>query len=414
MARFLTLDDFDVAGKTVLLRVDINVPYDPETGRISDSERLRAHAYTVRELADKKARVVVLAHQGRKGDPDFIHLDQHAMLLSRHSGKPVSFIDDIVGEKARSSIRGLREGGVLLLDNVRFLDDETLEKPASEHAKSMIVEALAPLGDLFVNDAFSAAHRSHASIVGFAQVMPSAAGRVMERELKACERALNPERPNMFILGGAKPDDCIAMMKHMFNRDLLDRVLSCGLVGQLILAARGIDLGAENEALLEKKKALKLLPEVERIDAKYGGKIEAPVDVAVEADGLRLELPVGDLPTPHLIMDIGSETARKYSQILREARTVVVKGPAGVYERDEFKAGTRKLLEAVSQLKAFTLIGGGDTSVAAEKLGFRESDFSYISIAGGALITYLSGEPMPGVEALREAAERFKPEMGST
>ncbi|MGC8848973.1 MAG: phosphoglycerate kinase, partial [Candidatus Bathyarchaeia archaeon] len=305
MAKLLTLDDFNVAGKTVLLRVDINVPYDPETGRISDSERLRAHAHTVRELADKKAKVVVLAHQGRKGDPDFIHLNQHATLLSKHSGKPVGFIDDIIGEKAESSIRRLKEGEVLLLDNVRFLEDETLEKPAPEHAKSMIVKALSPLGDLFVNDAFSAAHRSHASIVGFTQVMPSAAGRVMERELKACERALNPERPNMLILGGAKPDDCIAIMRHMLSKDLLDRVLSCGLVGQLILAARGVDLGAENKAFLEKKKALALLPKVEEIDMKYGGKIEAPVDVAVEANGVRLELPVSALPTPHPIMDIG-------------------------------------------------------------------------------------------------------------
>lgn len=408
MTRFLTLDDVDVAGKTVLLRVDINVPYDPEAGRISDSERLRAHADTVRELADKGAKVVVLAHQGRRGDPDFIHLGQHATLLSKHSGKPVSFVDDIVGEKAESSIRKLKKGEVLLLDNVRFLDDETLEKPASEHAESKIVKTLAPLGDLFVNDAFSAAHRSHASIVGFTRVMPSAAGRVMERELKACEKALNPEKPNMFILGGAKPSDCISIMKHMLSKDILDRVLSCGLVGQLILAARGAKLGAENEAFLEKKKALPLLSEIEEMDRRYRDKIEAPIDVAVEVDDTRRELSVDDLPTGHLIMDIGCRTVRKYSEILKDARTVVVKGPAGVYEKDEFQTGTRRLLETVAQLKAFTLIGGGDTSVAAERLGFRRSDFSYVSIAGGALITYLSGKPMPGVEALQEAAKRFK------
>ncbi|MEM2123111.1 MAG: phosphoglycerate kinase [Candidatus Bathyarchaeia archaeon] len=411
MAEFLTLDDFNVAGKTVLLRVDINVPYDPGTGRISDSERLRAHAETVKELADKRARVVILAHQGRRGDPDFIHLDQHAKLLSKHTGKQVGFIDDVVGEKAESSIRRLRGGEILLLDNVRFLDDETLEKPVSEHSRSIIVEALAPLGDLYVNDAFSAAHRSHASIVGFTQVMPSAAGRVMEHELKACEKALNPERPNMFILGGAKPEDCISIMRHMLSKGLLDMVLSCGLVGQLVLAARGVDLGVENKAFLEKKKALPLLSKIEELDRKHGDKIEAPMDVAVEADGVRLELPVGDLPTQHLIMDIGSETVRRYSEILRKARTVVVKGPAGVYEKDEFKTGTRKLLEVVSRLKAYTLIGGGDTSVAAEQLGFSKSAFSYVSIAGGALITYLSGEPMPGVEALREAAKRFKPQI---
>lgn len=409
MVEFLTLDDVDIAGKTVLLRVDINVPYDPETGKISDSERLRAHAETVKELADRKGKVVILAHQGRRGEPDFIHLYQHATLLSRHSGKPVTFIDDIIGEKAKFSIRRLKEGEVLLLDNVRFLEDETVEKPASEHAKSRIVEALAPLGDLFVNDAFSAAHRSHASIVGFTEVMPSVAGRVMERELKACEKALNPERPNMFILGGAKPNDCISIMKHMLSRNILDRVLSCGLVGQLILAARGVELGVENEAFLEKKKALSLLPEIEEMDRKYGEKIEAPIDVAVEADDTRRELPVEDLPTEHLIMDIGSKTVERYSETLKEAKTVVVKGPAGVYEKDKFKVGTRKLLETVSQLKAFTLIGGGDTSVAAERLGFRKEDFSYVSIAGGALITYLSGKPMPGVEALQKAAKRFKP-----
>lgn len=406
MNGFLTLDDVDVKSKVTLVRVDLNVPYDPQTGLIQESERVKAHAETIRELSDKGARVVVLAHQGRRGDVDFIHLTQHAKLLSERVGKPVAFVDDVVGEKAAQAIQRLKDGEILLLDNVRILDDETVEKSVEEHGESLIVKALAPLADLFVNDAFSAAHRSHASIVGFTVKLPSVAGRVMEREIKSCERALKPERPNIFVLGGAKPDDCVKIMAHMLERGVLDEALTCGLLGQLCLKAGGVDLGQPSIGLLEKKGFLNLIPTLQSLRGRYGDQVVCPVDVAEEVDGRRVERSLEELPCEGLIMDIGGKTVEKYRKSLKRARTIVVKGPAGVYEKKGFDRGTRLLLEEVKRSKAYTLIGGGDTSVAMSILGFKPEDFSYVSLAGGALITYLSGEDMPGVRALKNAAKR--------
>ncbi len=400
MPPFRTIDDVQVSDKLVLVRVDINVPYNPETKKIQDSERLRAHAQTLRELAEKGAKVVALAHQGRKGDPDFIHLDQHATLLTQHTGEQVIFVEDVIGPRALDAIKNLKGGSILLLDNVRFLEDETVEKPLEEQSRSQIVTALSPLADLFVNDAFSVAHRAHASVIGFAATLPTIAGRVMERELKSCQAALQPERPAVIILGGAKPDDCMKIMKYMLNEGALDKALTCGLLGQLMLKATGVSLGRQNEDFLERKQYLKLVPDLVRIYRDYEGKVEVPQDVAEEDEGRRVERKVPGLPCKGLIMDIGEGTISRYREILRSAKTVIAKGPAGVYEKSGFEKGTRAIFEAMRDIKAYTLIGGGDTSVAVEKLGFALESYSYVSIAGGALITYLSGKPMPGVEAL--------------
>ncbi|MEM5794583.1 MAG: phosphoglycerate kinase [Candidatus Aenigmatarchaeota archaeon] len=407
---FLTLDEAKVANKTVLLRVDINVPYDLEKKEIQDSERIREHAKTIRELSDKKAKVVILAHQGRKGDPDFIHLNQHAKLLSKYVGKEVQFINDIIGEKAVKRIKSLKPGEILLLDNVRFLDEETEEKSPKEHAKSKLVKKLSKLAEIFVNDAFSASHRSHASIVGFTEVLPSYAGRIMEKELKSEERALDPLGTNVFVLGGAKPDDCLNIIDYMFKNKpgSIEKVLTCGTVGEIFLAAKGYDLGKETKEFFAKKGFDKLIEQAKGLLQNYELEIELPVDVAFEENGTRKEIPVENLPVEKLLQDIGSETAKKYSEIIKKARTVVVKGPAGVYEKQGFEVGTKLILEAIANSKAFSLIGGGDTLVAIEKLGIDKNKFSYISLGGGALITSLSGKGMPGVEALIKAAKKVK------
>ncbi|MFH8087035.1 MAG: phosphoglycerate kinase [Candidatus Aenigmatarchaeota archaeon] len=407
---FLTLDEAEVANKTVLLRVDINVPYDVEKKEIQDSERIREHAKTIKELLDKKAKVVILAHQGRKEDPDFIHLDQHAKLLSKYVGKEVQFVDDIIGEKAIKKIKSLKPGEVLLLDNVRFLEEETQEKSSKEHAKTNLVKKLSKLADIFVNDAFSASHRSHASIVGFTEVLPSYAGRIMEKELKSEERALDPLGINVFVLGGAKPDDCLNIIEYMFKNKpgSIEKVLTCGTVGEIFLAAKGYDLGKETNEFFAKKGFDKLIEQAKFLLQNYELEIELPIDVAFEENGTRKEITVENLPVEKLLQDIGSETAKKYSEIIKKARTVVVKGPAGVYEKHGFEVGTKLILEAIANSKAFSLIGGGDTLVAIEKLGIDKNKFSYISLGGGALITSLSGKGMPGVEALIKAAKKVK------
>lgn len=403
---FLTLSDVEVKNKTILIRVDINVPYDVANRTIKDSDRLREHAKTIRELSDKKAKVVVLAHQGRKGGKDFIHLNQHAKLLEKHIGKKVQFIADIIGERAQQKIKLLSPKEILLLDNVRLLDDETEEKSAEEHSESQIVLELAPLADIFVNDAFSVSHRSHASIVGFTQLLPSYAGRVMERELKSCEKALNPKRPNIFVLGGIKPDDCFKIMKYMFENEKLDTALACGTVGELFLIAKGHDLGAKMK-FYEEKNFLKFIPQAKELLEKYGSKIVIPEDIAIDENG-RVEIAIEELPIESLVMDIGTKTAQRYSEIIKEAKTIVIKGPAGIYERQGFEIGTKLILEAIANSKAFSLIGGGDTLQAIENFGIDRNKFSCISLGGGALITYLSGKPMPGVEALKAALKAQK------
>jgi len=408
MPEYLTLDDVDVKDKTVLLRIDINVPYDAETGKISDSDRLRDHAKTVRELSDKGAKLVVLAHQGRAGDPDFIHLDQHAKLLEKHVGKKVNFVDDIIGEKAKKEIKALRPGQILLLDNVRFLEDETQNKPPEEQAKSQIVRNLAPLADIFVNDAFSVAHRSQASVVGFTPVLISCAGRNMASEVGPLEgifATMKMSKYDTFIVGGAKPDEPLDVASHVLREGTVEKVLTGGIIGQLFLMAKGIDLGAPGE-FIRKKGWDEYLPQTEELISKYGDKIETPVDLAVDANGERKEVQVEKLPTEYDALDIGSKTIEKYSKIIKESITIGVKGPMGVYEDDRFGIGTKKILEAVGESHAISLIGGGHTLNAVEKYGVDKTMFTHVSLGGGSLITFLSGKPMPAIEALKKAVKK--------
>ena len=407
MPKFLTLDDFDVKDKTVLVRVDFNSPVDPETKKVLSDTRIRAHGETtIKELAEKGAKVVILAHQGRPGEPDFISLEQHAQILGSILGKPVKFVDDVYGEKAQNAIKELKSGEILVLDNVRKFPGETKKASPEEHSKSELVMNLAPLADLFVNDAFAAAHRAHASIVGFTVLLPSAAGRIMERELKALGRVLeNPEKPCIFILGGAKADDSLQISKYVLDNNIADYVLTGGITGHLFLAAKGYNLGKPNMELLEKKELMGLIPGIKELMEKYPGKIETPVDLAIEVDGKRKEIAVEELPTEYPIYDIGTKTIERYSQIISTAKSIVFSGPPGVYEKEEFVKGTKGLFEAIANSSAFSLVGGGHSVAAVHELGLADR-MGYISTAGGALIEFLMGKELPGVAALEKAASR--------
>ena len=407
MPKFLTLDDVDVEGKTVLVRVDFNSPVDPETKKLLDDTRIRAHGETtIKELSEKGAKVVILAHQGRPGDPDFIPLKQHAERLREILGKPVKYVDDLFGEKAKEAIKKLENGEILVLENTRAYSEERKSKSPEEHAKSEFIKELSPLADLFVNDAFSAAHRSHASVVGFTAVLPSVAGRIMERELKALARVLeSPEKPCVFILGGAKADDSLKISQYVLNNGIADYILTGGITGHLFLVATGVDLGKPNMELLEKQKVLDLVPGIKDLMAKHTGKIKVPVDVAVEVEGKRKEISVSDLPTEYPIFDIGTKTINEYSQIIKDAKSIVISGPPGVYEKEEFIKGTKEIFEAVARSEAFSLLGGGHTIAAVQELGLSDK-MSYISTAGGALIEFLMGSKLPAVAALEAAAEK--------
>ena len=404
MAKYKTLDDFDVKNKVVLVRVDFNSEIDPTSKKVTSDVRIRAHAETtLKELAEKGARTVVLAHQGRKGDPDYTPLKQHSEILGKILKCPVKYVDDIYGDKAKEAIKALQGGEILVLENVRGFDGETKNGTPEQQAKTELVQALAPLADLFVNDAFAAAHRGHVSMVGFTAVLPSAAGRIMERELKSLSKALEkPEKPCVYVMGGAKADDSLEISKYVLGNGIADCVLVGGVTSQLFLAAKGVDLGKGNMAFLEKKELTGLIPGIKALMAQYPDKVMVPVDVALDVGGKRKEIPVTRLPTENSIFDIGAKTVENYAKLISNAKSIVVSGPMGVYENKEFNYGTKKVLEAIANSKGFSLAGGGNTIAAIEEYGLTKK-IGYVSTAGGALIEFLMGKKLPGVAALENA-----------
>ncbi|MEM4633691.1 MAG: phosphoglycerate kinase [Candidatus Anstonellaceae archaeon] len=396
-----TLDSADFSGKTVFVRADLNCPVDEKTLRIEKSERISAHAKTIRELSDMGAKVVVLAHQGRKGDYDCISLSQHCIFLGEEVQKPVKFVDDVCGEKAKSAISSLKNGEILLLENVRFLEDETKYKTIEENEKATIVKELSPLCDIFVLDAFSASHRAQASIVGFYK-KPVIAGRVMQRELEALSKLKNPKKPSVFVFGGAKPEDSIGIMKQWLAEGKLNYALTCGILGELFIIASGRELGKTLDFLKESK-AIEYLPDAKELLEKYKSKILFPQDVAVVSGGRRKEIPISKLPSSGLIGDIGKKTIQAYCKKIASAKTVVMNGPAGIYEKKESEHGTKAILKAIEKSKAFSVIGGGHTISALDKFKISKKKIGYVSLAGKALIEYLSGEELPGVKILENS-----------
>lgn len=406
MADFLTIDDYDFDNKTVVVRVDFNSPIDKKTKEITDDTRIKAHAPTIQELLGKNAKVVILAHQGRPGSADYSTTEKHAQILSSILGQKVAYVNDIFGEKAQRAIKQLKPGETLLLENVRAWTGERAKMTAAEFAQSDLVKNVAPLVDVYVGDGFAVAHRANASIVGFSEVLPSVAGRVMERELNALIRAKNAEeKPCIYVMGGAKADDAAAISEYVLSNDKADYVLTSGVIGHLFLHAKGVDLGKPNVEFLAKKQFLQYVPKIQELYDEFNDKIVNPQDFAIDVDGKRQEIKLTDLPTNHPIFDIGQLTVNKFAELLRNAKIVVISGPMGVYEREEFRMGTRGVFEAIANSQAFSVAGGGNTIEAIEKLGLRDR-ISYISTGGGALMEFLTGKTLPGVEALIKAAKR--------
>jgi phosphoglycerate kinase len=409
MRKYLTLDDVKVKDKVVLVRVDFNSEIDPTTKKVTSDVRIKAHGdSTIKELAEKGAKTVILAHQGRKGDPDYTPLKQHAEILAKILKRPVQYVDDVFGDKAKKAIKALKGGEILVLENVRSWDGETKNGTPEQHAKTELVQNLAPLADLFVNDAFAAAHRGHVSMVGFTAVLPSVAGRIMERELKSLSRALEkPEKPCVYVMGGAKADDSLEISKYVLSNGIADYVIVGGVTAQLFLAAKNVDLGKKNMDFLAKKELTGLIPGIQALIKQYPGKVLTPEDVALDVNGKRQEIPIGKLPTDYSIFDIGAKTVENYAKIISKAKSIVVSGPMGVYENKEFNYGTKKVFEAIADSKAFSLAGGGNTIAAIQEYGLTKK-VSYISTAGGALIEFLMGKKLPGVVALENAVKTKK------
>jgi phosphoglycerate kinase len=399
--------DYPVKGKKVLVRVDLNCPV--EDGKISGSARISAHAKTIRELSDRGARVIVLSHQGRKGHDDFIGLEQHARMLHGLVGKDVHFVDDVVGEAAKQALNHLKDGDIIVLDNVRHLHCET-EHP---HGEGEIVYHLAPLADYFVLDALSVAHRKHSSVVGFCNKMPAFAGDVLAGEVEAVSKVRH-SRDVTFIFGGSKVDDSFAVMKKWLADGRAREVLVGGALSVLLLYASGHPVG-DSLGYLKDSKLTEHVPAAKEMLEKFKGRIFLPVDVGLSVsapDGSsgagiqRVESPVSEIKKGQ-IWDIGPKTTGRYVEVINNSHCIVMNGPVGVYELEAFSKGTRALLEAIARCDAFSLIGGGHTITAMEKLGIDRKYFGYVSLSGKALIEYLCGKELPGLVALEENQKRF-------
>ncbi|EHP88579.1 phosphoglycerate kinase [Methanotorris formicicus] len=412
---FLTLDEFDFDGKTVLLRVDINSPIDLNTGEVLDDTRIKACKKTIEELCNKNARVVILAHQSRPGKKDFTTLEMHAEKLSEVLDREVRYIDDIFGSYARNAIKNMKDGEIILLENVRFLAEEVLKDwkkwndiTPKKQAETHLVKKLYPLCDYFVNDAFAAAHRAQPSLVGFAYYLPMIAGKIMEKELSILRKVLkNPERPCIFVLGGAKADDSIKVMKNVLKNGSADRVLTTGIVANIFLIAKGYKLGV-NEKVIEDMGLKDQIDVAKELLDKYEDKIITPIDAALNVDGERKEIDLDlDIEVEYPIHDIGERTIELYSEIIKDAKTIVANGPAGVFENKNFLKGTENILKSIANSKAFSVIGGGHLSAAAELVGVADK-IGHISIGGGACLEFLAGEELPVIVMLEKSYQKYR------
>ncbi|MCK4428754.1 MAG: phosphoglycerate kinase [Candidatus Aenigmarchaeota archaeon] len=400
MNTFFSLNDFNLENKTVAVRVDLNLPYNIETEELAENSRLWKHAETIKELSDKKAKVVVFTHQSRKGKPDFISLEKHAKLLEKTLGQSVKFLPH---ESNFDEIKELKMGDVLLLDNTRFYDDETEKKTMGEHADSSLVKKLSPYLDYFILDSFSVSHRGHASVVGFANLKPCIAGPVFELEAKKLrefkEKIKNSK--TAFILGGAKPEEPLELIEYFLNGNA--KFLTAGVVSLLFLMGENYNLGKTEEFLKNKG----YLDCIQKIREMKSEKIKNPVDLGIEKDGKRVEISLDELPANEGILDIGEKTTENYEKIISESDIVCMKGTAGVYENSNAEFGTKKLFDILKKHKC-TLLGGGNTIDALEKFKIPFSDFTYVSLGGGAFVEFLIGKEMPGLKALEMNFEKFK------
>jgi len=406
-----TLDDATVDGRTVGVRVDVNSPLSDDGG-LADDARLQAHVDTLSELLERGARVAVLAHQGRPGGDEFATLAPHAERFGELLAHPVEHVDVNYGEPARAAIRDLDAGEAVLLENTRFYSEEYMEFDPAVAGDTHLVTELVPALDLYVNDAFAAAHRSQPSLVGFSRHLPSYAGRVMERELAVLGNVGETATPRVYVLGGAKVADSIDVAWNVLERGLADTVLTAGVVGNVVLLADGVDVGRASREFVDEQGYTDQIDRARDLLDAHGDAIRFPLDVAVERDGERAEIGINLLPPEpgEAAMDVGHETVDSYRATLESAETVILNGPAGVFEDEPFQYGTRALYEAATEVPT-SIVGGGDTAAALRRLGVE--GFDHVSTGGGAAMAALCDESLPVVEALETAPEERVAETGA-
>ena len=399
--KVLTLDDFDLKGKTVFLRVDMNCPIDPETMEITGTKRIEEAIETLKSL--EEAKVVVASHQGRVGNKDYTGMDKHAKVLEKLMGKKIKYVEDVIGSAAQNEIKNLKNGEILLLDNLRLCAEENYEFTQQEAANTIMVSRLSKLFDLCVLDSFPSAHRSHPSIVGFPYVLPACAGRIVEREVRNLDEIMMVAKaPHVIVLGGSKVPDRLEAIKLLIQNGRADHVLLTGLIGNVFMRAQGrirYPLGIKRED--------EVVSKAHALIGEYPDVFSTPVDIAIDKDGDRVEMDVRELEIGDKIYDLGPKTVEHYSKLIAGAGTVFISGPAGFFEKENFSFGTKSLLTSVANSMATTIVSGGHLTSALKKYGLAEQ-IDHISTAGGALVLYLTGERLPMIKALEDAAIKYR------
>lgn len=399
--RLLTLDDFELKGKTIFLRVDMNCPINPETMEISGTKRIEEATITINAIKD--AKIVVASHQGRVGNKDYTGMQKHAEVLEKLLNRKINYVQDVIGTSAQNEIKNMKDGDILLLDNLRLCAEENYEFSPEAASKTIMVERLSKLFDLCVLDSFPSAHRSHPSIVGFPHVLPACAGKIVEREVKNLDEIMTVAKaPHVIVLGGSKVSDRLEAIKMLIKKGRADNVLLTGLIGNVFMRAQG-----RIRSPLGIKREEENVAKAHTLIGEYPDVFSTPVDVAVSKDGERVEMDVRDLGKEDTIYDLGPNTVEHYKKLISGAGTVFFSGPPGFFEKDQFSFGTKAILEAVANSMATTIVSGGHLTSALKKYGLADK-INHISTAGGALVLYLTGEKLPMIESLEEAAKRYK------
>jgi phosphoglycerate kinase len=407
------MSEFDIRGKTVIFRPDINSPVDPKTKKIVNANRIEKTVPTLNWLLERGAKVALIAHQGDTLDyQNLIPLTEHAERLAALTGKRVGYIDDVCGPAAQAAVRALKGGEAVILGNLRYLAEEistfesAVKLKAPEMLETWLIRGLAPLGDLYVNDAFAAAHRNAPSMVAFQELLPTAGGMQLMEEYTALKSVLdNPKRPCVYVLGGAKISDAFDMMRKVLEDGAADEILTAGVTGLVMHLARGIDVGDATRKFLKDKGLEEFIPEAKSLLDAFGSKFLLPLDLAYDEGGRRAELDVAALPRDCLFPDVGEKTIARFKASIGKAGSVFVNGPAGMYEDQRWEKGTREVWRAIEAAPGYTVIGGGDTISAAAK--FTDlSKFGYVCTGGGAMVRFLAGKKLPLIEAMERAYER--------
>ena len=388
-----TVEDIDVKGKRVLLRVDFNVPLDINTGAISDDSRIRASLPTIKYLVDHKAKVILCSHLGRPEGKvvENLRMAPIAQRLSQLMGLPVSVASDCIGQEVENKVRTLKEGDILVLENLRF-------HPEEEADDAGFAQKLARLADIYVNDAFGTAHRAHASTVGVAKYLPAVAGLLMNKELKVMEKLLHdPERPSACLIGGAKVSDKIELLQNMLKK--VDMLLVGGGMAATFFKAQGYEVG---HSLIEDDKldlAKKLLQEAKEWKVPFLLPIDAVVAPEIKAGASTRVVPTTNIPSGSHIVDIGPKSIELFCNELKKCHTIMWNGPMGIYEMPQFAQGTKSIASFLSTLDATTIIGGGSSAEVVHEMGLTDK-MTHVSTGGGASLRFLEGAALPGVEVL--------------